>query len=76
MNIEEISMMQFRASPGEWIDQIRHHGKTFVLTRAGKQVAIVTGIPEAGKPTCADVPIEIHPDGAQTVMVSAGSKQT
>ena len=38
---KKITMMQFRASPGEFIHEVSHHGEEFVITRNGKAVAML-----------------------------------
>jgi len=38
---EEISMMDLRKRPGDVIDQVQM-GKTFIITKAGKKVAILS----------------------------------
>ena len=34
-----ITMMQFRAEPGEWIHQVYKHNETIIITKAGREVA-------------------------------------
>ena len=41
---ETISMMEFRASPGDVLDQVLL-GKTFVITRQGKEIAVLQKLP-------------------------------
>jgi len=34
-----ITMMQFRASPGEFIHEVSHHNESFIITQNGKPKA-------------------------------------
>ena len=42
--IEKITMMELRKNPGEVIDLVSL-GKTFILTRSGKEIAIISKPP-------------------------------
>ena len=42
--IEEITMMGFRAGPGDVIDSVLM-GKTFIITRSGKPMAVLQRLP-------------------------------
>lgn len=37
--MKQITMMEFRASPGEFLDEVRRRGKSFVITKGGKPAA-------------------------------------
>lgn len=45
--ISEITMMDLRKHPGEIFDSVEY-GKTIIIKRAGKRIAVLKGI---GKPT-------------------------
>lgn len=42
--LETITAMDFRKSPGEVLDSVQF-GKTFVITKQGKPVALLTQLP-------------------------------
>jgi len=46
MGKSTITIMQFRASPGEFIHEVSRHGKHFVITKMGKPVARLLPIDE------------------------------
>ena len=54
--IDEISMMDLRKGPGEIITQVEL-GKTFVIKRANKPIAILCKVP-------GDLTTVVNPDGS------------
>ena len=42
--VEQITMMDLRRSPGDIIDAVEL-GKAFVITKAGKQIAVLSRLP-------------------------------
>ena len=54
--VDSISMMQFRRTPGEIIRAVEL-GKTFVITRSGKEIAVLS------KPPGEVLTMNVAPDG-------------